>query len=249
MAERDERKTAERIDRLVADVLAGRHLKATPSDASDREAIQVAARLAGVRDGYPRMSSAFRRRLGRVLEEGEAPAWLNRRAALVAGLGLAAGAVGGAVAGPVASQLQGLAAARRPAPAAHRPPPTSTPDPTARPAPSREVIEPRAELARWTNTGIRLADLADGVPRRVTAGAIGAFLVRHGDQVVAMSSYCTHLPCELVWQGDKRVLNCPCHNLAFDVDGQVMREGYPLPALPFVKVRVRNDGRVEVLGT
>ncbi|HSR25207.1 MAG TPA: Rieske 2Fe-2S domain-containing protein, partial [Candidatus Eisenbacteria bacterium] len=97
--------------------------------------------------------------------------------------------------------------------------------------------------------GIRLADLAEGVPRRVTAGAVGAFLVRRGDQVFAMSSYCTHLPCELVWQADRKLLNCPCHNLAFDVDGQSMREGYPLPALPFVKVRVRNDGRVEVLGT
>lgn len=249
MADRDERKTAERLDRLVADVLAGRHLKATPSDAAEREAIQVAARLAGVRDGYPRMSSAFRRRLGRVLEEGEPPAWLNRRAALAAGLGLAAGAVGGVVAGPVSGRLEGLVAARRPQPAAHRPSPTPTPAPIARQAPSREVIEPRAELARWTNTGIRLADMAEGVPRRVTAGAVGAFLVRHGDQVVAMSSYCTHLPCELVWQPDRKVLNCPCHNLAFDVDGQVMREGYPFPALPFVKVRVRNDGRVEVLGT
>lgn len=248
MAERDERRTAERLDRLVADVLAGRHLKATPSDAAEREAIQVAARLAGVRDGYPRMSSAFRRRLGRVLEDGEAPAWLNRRAALAAGLGLAAGAVGGAVVGPVSGRLEGLVAAHRPPPA-HRPSPTPTADPTGRQAPSREVLEPRPEVARWTNTGIRLADLAEGVPRRVTAGAIGAFLVRHGDQVVAMSSYCTHLPCELVWQADKKVLNCPCHNLAFDVDGQVMREGYPLPALPFVKVRVRNDGRVEVLGT
>jgi nitrite reductase/ring-hydroxylating ferredoxin subunit len=242
MAERDERRAAERLDRLVGDVLCGRHLKATPSDAADREAIQVATRLAGVRDGYPRMSSAFRRRLTRLLENGEAPGWMNRRAALAAGLGLAAGAVGGAVAGPLGGRLEGLVAATRPAPAA-------TPSAQARPAPSRAVIEPRAELGRWWNTGIRLADLADGVPHRVSAGAIGAFLVRQGDQVVGMSSVCTHLPCELVWQGDRKLLNCPCHNLAFDIEGQSMREGYPLPALPFVKVRVRGDGRVEVLGT
>lgn len=246
MAERDERKTAERLDRLIADVLAGRHLKATPSDAAEREAIQVAARLAGVRDGYPRMSSAFRRRLTRVLEDGEAPDWLNRRAALAAGLGLAAGAVGGIVAAPVAGRLEGMIAARRTPPP--RPRPTASSDPV-RPASSREVIEPRAEVAKWTNTGVRLTELVEGVPKRVTAGAVGAFLVRHGGQVVAMSSYCTHLPCELVWQADKRLLNCPCHNLAFDVDGQSMSEGYPLPALPFVKARVRNDGRVEVLGT
>jgi cytochrome b6-f complex iron-sulfur subunit len=245
MAEPNEERGAERLDRLVADVLTGRHLKATPADAADREAIQVAARLAGVRDGYPRMSSAFRRRLTRLVETGEKPGWINRRAALAAGIGLAAGAVGGAVAGPVASRLEGLAAAPRPAPAA-------TPKPRARPAApatSRTWIEPRPELARWTNTGIKVADLVEGVPHRVTAGAVGAFLVRHGDQVVGMSSYCTHLPCELVWLGDKRLLNCPCHNLAFDVAGQSMQEGYALPALPWVTVRVGKDGRVEVLGT
>src|SRR5215472_15887938 len=122
MAERDERKAAERLDRIVAEVLAGHHLKATPSDAADREAIQVAARLAGVRDGYPRMSSAFRRRLGGLLERGEAPGWMNRRAALAAGLGLAAGAVGGAVAGPLSGRMEGL-----PGVAGHRPVPVASP--------------------------------------------------------------------------------------------------------------------------
>jgi cytochrome b6-f complex iron-sulfur subunit len=242
MAERDERKAAERIDRLVGDVLAGRHLKATPSDAAEREAIQVAARLAGVREGYPRMSSAFRRRLGGLLERGEAPGWLNRRAALAAGLGLAAGAVGGAVAGPLSGKLGDLAASR-PAPAA-------TPNPAqGQPAAHRATIEPLAPLARWWNTGLRLTDLVEGIPHRVTAGAVGAFLVRRGDTVTGMSSVCTHLPCELIWLEDKKLLNCPCHNLAFDIDGQSTREGYALPALPYVKVRVRADGRVEVLGT
>jgi Rieske Fe-S protein len=242
MAERDERRAAERMDRLVSDVLAGRHLKATPSDASQREAIQVAARLAGVRDGYPRMSSAFRRRLAGLLERGEAPGWMNRRAALAAGLGLAAGAVGGAVAGPLSGRLSGLAAASRPSPAA-------TPRAGTAQPPGRATIVPRPEVARWWDTGLRITHLVEGVPHRVTAGAIGAFLVRRADTVVGMSSVCTHLPCELIWQEDKKLLNCPCHNLAFDIDGQSAQEGYALPALPYVKVRVRADGGVEVLGT
>src|SRR5215472_17074792 len=163
MSERDERKAAERIDRLVADVLAGRHLKASPSDATEREAIQVAARLAGVRDGYPRMSSAFRRRLDGLLEGGEPPKWMNRRAALAAGLGLAAGAVGGAVAVPLAGQLEGLAAASRPAPKA-----SPTPTPHAPPLARRATIEPFAGLGRWWNTGLQLADLVEGIPHKVT---------------------------------------------------------------------------------
>jgi cytochrome b6-f complex iron-sulfur subunit len=242
MRESNEQRAADRMDRLVSDGLAGRHLKATPSDASDREAIRIAASLAGIRDGYPRMSPAFRRRLAGMLEKGEAPPWLNRRAALAAGLGLAAGAAGGAVAGP----LTGMVAAHR-TPSASMPAPTPSPQP--RQAPSRGIIEPQAELAQWWNTGIVFANMAEGVPHRVTAGAVGAFVVRKGNNVVGMSAICTHLPCELVWKADQRSLICPCHNLAFNIDGEPMTESYPLPALPDVHTRVRTDGRVEVLGT
>jgi len=229
MPEQREERNAERLDRIVSDVLAGRHLKATPSDASDHEAIRLAARLAGSRDGYPRMSPAFRRRLTRLLHKGEAAEWINRRSALVAGLGLAAGAVGGALATELAGLLPGRA---------------------ERSSPERARMEPRPGLGRWVDTGLTLADLEDGVPQRVTAGAIGAFVVRHGEQVAAMSAYCTHVPCELVWLADRNVLNCPCHNLAFSIeDGHPMSHGpLPVPALPTVKVRVQ-EGRLEVLGT
>lgn len=225
MTEPHEDKRVARIDRIVGDVLAGRHLKATPSDATDQEAIRIAAALAGSREGYPRMSPAFRRRLTQMLQKGEAPAWISRRSALVAGLGLAAGAVGGALASEMA------------APAGPR-------------ARARETLEPLPALGRWVDTGLTLADLEAGVPRRVTAGAIGAFLVRHGDQVSAMSALCTHLPCELVWMADRSVLNCPCHNLAFTLDGQPLSDRYPPPpTLPKVRVRVLAGGRLEVLGT
>jgi nitrite reductase/ring-hydroxylating ferredoxin subunit len=229
MSEAQEERHAERIDRIVSDVVAGRHLKATPSDAADYDAIRMAARLAGSREGYPRMSPAFRRRLAGMLAKGEAPSWINRRSALVAGLGLAAGAVGGAIGGAIGSEIARMASASRPA---------------------RGRMEPRSGLGRWVDTGLVLADLEEGIPRRVTAGAIGAFLVRRGDHVLGMSSYCTHVPCELVWLADRGVLNCPCHNVPFDLDGRSRGSSYPpLPSLPTVKVRIQSDGRVEVLGT
>jgi nitrite reductase/ring-hydroxylating ferredoxin subunit len=241
MADQPDERAAERVDKLVTDVLGGRHLKATPSDAAERGAIQMVGRLAGIRHGYPRMSPGFRRRLTRLLEKSEAPPWMNRRSALIAGLGLAAGAAGGALTGALAGSPFELFGKR------HLPPPS--PNARGQAPAERGIIEPRAELARWVDTGLTLADLAENVPHRVAAGAVGAFVVRRGDQVMGMSSYCTHLPCELAWQPSKKLLNCPCHNLAFDVDGQSTRETFPLPALPFVKVRVRNDGHVEVLGT
>lgn len=217
--------------------LRAERLNVTPSDAADREAILMAARLAGSRESYPRMSPAFRKRLVRQLEKGEPPPRICRRSALAAGLGLAAGAVGGTLGVPLLGLL-----------APSRPPPVATTQPSARADASRGSIEPRSELARWVDTGLNITELAEGIPRRVSAGAVSAFVVRRGARVVGMSSLCTHLPCELVWQSNMKVLNCPCHDLNFDVNGRSMSEGYPLPALPLVKVRVRNDGGVEVLG-
>src|SRR5258708_29664415 len=95
--ERDERPgRAQRVDRVVRDLLAGRRLKVGPTDAQDRDAILAAAQLAGARESYPRMSPAFRRRLGARLESGGAGSVLSRRTALVAGLGAALGALTGA---------------------------------------------------------------------------------------------------------------------------------------------------------
>ena len=69
MADGDEERNSERIDRLVSGVIDGRHLNANPSDAAEHETIMMAARLAGSREGYPRMSPAFRRRLAEAFAE------------------------------------------------------------------------------------------------------------------------------------------------------------------------------------
>lgn len=86
----------------------------------------------------------------------------------------------------------------------------------------------------------------DGVPYRVSAGAVDAFVVRRGRQLVAMSAYCTHLPCALVWQANEGLV-CPCHGQRFNLGGEPIG-GWPLPPLPLVGVRI-SGGRVEVLGT
>jgi nitrite reductase/ring-hydroxylating ferredoxin subunit len=235
----EEQRAAERLDRLVSDLLAGKHLKATPSDAEEREAIRAAAQIAGSREGHPRMSSAFRGRLRGLLEKGEPTHWMNRRAALVGGLGLTAGAVAGVLGGQLGQVLQ---------PARQQEVEQTGEAVTPSPPSPRSVIEPRPEVGRWIDTGILFAEMVEGAPRRVTAGSVGAFVFRKGEEVLAMSAYCTHLPCELVWKSSSHQLNCPCHNQLFDTDGLALGEGYKLPALPLVRTRVR-DGRVEVLGT
>jgi len=70
-----------RIDRLVDGLLGGRRLKARIGDAAERDAIMAAAELAAAREGYPRMSPAFRRKLTDTLRADEVTGLVTRRTA------------------------------------------------------------------------------------------------------------------------------------------------------------------------
>jgi nitrite reductase/ring-hydroxylating ferredoxin subunit len=109
-----------------------------------------------------------------------------------------------------------------------------------------EPIEPLS--ARWIDVGA-LADMPEGRGTRVSAGGVGAFVFRQGDNVTAVSSICSHLPCELSWQGAEGHLLCSCHPARFSTRGESLGSSYPLPALNPVHARVTAAGRVEVLGT
>ena len=215
---------SERIDRLVSDLLRGKRLKVGPGDAAEKKAILAAVRLAAAREGYPRMSPALRRRLAAEFARERAPGWISRRTALLGGFSAAAGALAGV----------GLSRLGQPAPDVVKSGPTQ-------PA----VIDPRP--GRWVDVAA-LADLPEKQGVWVQAGSVGAYLFRDGGKVTAVSSICSHLPCELDWQPAGGVLNCPCHNQAFRPDGSSVATVYPLPNLPGVHVKVDN-GRVLVLGT
>jgi nitrite reductase/ring-hydroxylating ferredoxin subunit len=216
-------KPENRVERIVNDLLHGRRLKLRAGDAEEKEAITAAARFAAASQGPQRMSPAFRRRLSHVLESAPQEAWLTRRAALVAGLGVAAGALAGGMVGKAIS-----------------------PSPRLEPRSASKPILPVA--GRWTDVGA-VADFPEGQGKLVRAGAVGAFVFRRGESVAAVSSICSHLPCELWWDGQASVLECPCHPVSFRPDGKPSSPSYTLPALNEVKVRVSATGRVEVLGT
>jgi nitrite reductase/ring-hydroxylating ferredoxin subunit len=212
-------KPENRVDKIIADLLHGRRLKLRGGDAEEKAAITAAARLAGIRQGPQRMQPAFRKRLAAALEVTPQESWMTRRAALVAGLGLAGGTLGGALFGK-SLQPQIVRAGGEP-------------------------IEP--VNGRWVDVGA-MSDLVEGEGKHVVAGGVGAYLFRTGDKVSAVSSICSHLPCELWWQSDARKLVCPCHPATFASDGHPT-DPYGLPALNTVSVRVTAAGRVEVLGT
>jgi len=213
-------KPEHRIDRIVSDLLRGRRLKLRGSDSEEKEAITAAARLAGTRQGPQRMHPAFRRKLARALEQPPAETWVTRRTALVAGLGLAAGAAAGG--------LIGRSVEASPA------------------TPGGGAIDP--VHGKWVDVAA-FSDLVEGKPIQVKAGSVGAFVFRKGDSVSGVSSICSHLPCELWWDHGSSLLACPCHPATFASDGSSNSRPYPLPTLNTVHVRVTDAGRVEVLGT
>jgi Rieske Fe-S protein len=212
-----------RVDRVVNDLLRGRRLRLRGGDADEKEAITAAARLVAAGQGPQRMHPAFRKRLAESLGSAPKDRWLTRRAALVAGFGVAAGAVTGGLIGR----------ALEPAPYAPGPAGPRQINPTS---------------GRWVDVAA-LTELAEGQGKRVTAGGVGAYLFRSGDTVSAVSSICSDLPCELNWNGGNGMLDCPCHPASFKPDGHPANKAYSLPSLDIVKVRVTEAGRVEVLGT
>ena len=215
-------KPENRLERIVSDLLRGRRLKLRGGDAEEKAAITVAARLAGARQGPQRMHPAFRKRLAQTLQSAPKDAWLTRRAALVAGFGLAAGAVtGGLISRAREPNQSTVAAGGGPITVVH---------------------------GRWVDVAA-VQDLVEGQGKRVTAGGVSAFVFRRGDSVTAVSSICSHLPCELWWNRGSGHLDCPCHPASFTAEGHSTSHTYPLPSLNTVSVRVTAAGRVEVLGT
>ncbi|MCA1559802.1 MAG: ubiquinol-cytochrome c reductase iron-sulfur subunit [Acidobacteria bacterium] len=56
------------------------------------------------------------------------------------------------------------------------------------------------------------------------------FLVWDGDRTVrALSATCTHLGCQVRWDGTAKHFRCPCHGGAYDPTGQVVAGPPPRP--------------------
>jgi Rieske Fe-S protein len=67
-----------------------------------------------------------------------------------------------------------------------------------------------------------------------------------GKNVRAMSATCTHLGCQVLWDGTGERFRCPCHGGVFDVAGQVVSGPPPRP-LDTIEARVDPvDGSVLV---
>jgi cytochrome b6-f complex iron-sulfur subunit len=188
----------------------------------DAAMLQVAAALRGARTASDLPSAEFVAALeGRLRDELDAPprpaALPSRRGFLIGG-GVAAAATAG-----VAVDL-GLRHS------------------------DEDRITTQGELVPVAGTWLQvatLADLADGRPRRFSAGSIQGVLVPRPDGTVhALSAVCTHMGCLLEARSDS--LLCPCHGASFDLGGVPRDHEYLTTPLPRLRSRVVGDS-VQVL--
>ena len=96
------------------------------------------------------------------------------------------------------------------------------------------------------------SDLSERVIRLGPIDSIavgGAQLVQHGsdpiwvvrtdqETFIGLAGVCTHLRCILGWNGEEQSLVCPCHDGAFDLNGNVLK-GPPPQALKRYRVRTQ----------
>jgi Rieske Fe-S protein len=80
--------------------------------------------------------------------------------------------------------------------------------------------KPSAGQSKTINIGSPNNYATDGVYR--TYRNAGFFVVRQGDKLFALSSYCTHRKCKISAEAD-RSFYCPCHGSTFDPNGHVTK--------------------------
>jgi Rieske Fe-S protein len=115
-----------------------------------------------------------------------------------------------------------------------------------------------SNATRWLRAGTT-GDLEPGVPvARVLAvprvdgwyrerARETVFIVWDGEgSVRALSATCTHLGCQVQWDGAGKKFRCPCHGGVYDASGKVL-EGPPPRALDAIEARIdAADGSVLV---
>ena len=212
---------------LYVDALLNRKRpkRVTVDNEQDWMALQFAARLAGEAASDPEPSAAFVAALQtRVVVSASAPS-----AASPSRRGLLAAAMAGIAAG-----LGGFGLGRFTAPA-----PEPAPAPAQVASPSQPAMV-REERGQWFAVA-KLSQFSNQWVMRFTAGAVEGHLVRQGNKIYALSAICSHLPCSLVYQNDKRSFLCPCHDVSFGIAGEAINARRPYDPLTPIQVKIEGD--------
>ena len=82
-----------------------------------------------------------------------------------------------------------------------------------------------------------------------TASNYGGYLLRRSespDDILVLSSRCTHLSCTVNWNEDTQKFTCPCHDASFSKEGKVL-DGPPPEPLGHFDYSVDADGLITVI--
>lgn len=82
-----------------------------------------------------------------------------------------------------------------------------------------------------------------------TASSYGGFIIRKSEapeDLIILSSRCTHLSCRVNWHEESKAFTCPCHDAKFDADGKVL-DGPPPEPLGHFNYEIAADGTITIL--
>ena len=82
-----------------------------------------------------------------------------------------------------------------------------------------------------------------------TASNYGGYLLRRSEDandILVLSSRCTHLSCTVNWNEETRKFTCPCHDASFDEKGKVL-DGPPPEPLGHFEYSVDAEGVITIV--
>jgi Rieske Fe-S protein len=63
-----------------------------------------------------------------------------------------------------------------------------------------------------------------------TSTSYGVYVLRQSEnEIITLSNVCTHLSCRVTWKPETEEYECPCHEGAFDIDGDILYGPPPRP--------------------
>lgn len=209
----------DRVNRAVDDLLRDR--RPTPyrvEDEDERAALRMAAALRPLEPGAdlprPGFVATLHGRLARVFRPAPAPP--GRRLLLATGASAVAGAILGLAAGVEIAARPWTALLRRRGAADQRP---------------------------WIAVG-RAQDVPARDALAFTAGGVRGYVVRDGEQLLAVSAICNHWHCQVAWTAEAGLFVCPCDLARFGRSGDSLEDPaeYGGPLLPLTRLPIRSDG-------
>lgn len=82
-----------------------------------------------------------------------------------------------------------------------------------------------------------------------TASNYGGYLLRRSespDDILVLSSRCTHLSCTVNWNEETQKFTCPCHDASFNAEGKVL-DGPPPESLGHFDYSVDAEGVITII--